>query len=231
MLVTGAVAIATLGGAERASGCGQGGYSYAGLGAAQPAFGISATVSWVDAFDVLHGHIAGWVGVGGPGEGPGGTNEWLQVGLSAFPGVVGSDLYYEVALPSQNPVYHQIAADLPARERFRVGVLEMYGRRDWWRVWLNGRAVSKAIRLPGSQDRWAPMATAESWDGGTGGACNTFLYRFHRIRIAQVPGGGWRPLLGGFPIRSSTTRVRRAGAAFLAAEGASAFRLLRLLTP
>src|SRR5262249_32587311 len=67
LLVAGAVAFLALGGAARASACGSGGYSYAGVGAAQPAFGISATVASVDAFAVLHGHVAGWVGVGGPG--------------------------------------------------------------------------------------------------------------------------------------------------------------------
>jgi hypothetical protein len=77
------------------------------------------------------------------------------------------------------------------------------------------------------------MATAESWDGGTHGACNTFLYHFRRIRIAHTPGGGWHGLSGGYPIRSSVTRVRRsrAGGAFLAAEGDQAIRLLRTLRP
>ena len=29
-------------------------------------------------------HVAGWVGVGGPGLGPHGEDEWLQVGLATF---------------------------------------------------------------------------------------------------------------------------------------------------
>src|SRR5262249_52540174 len=127
--------------------------------------------------------------------------------------------------------YHQVAGNVPARKRSRVGVLEMHNRPNWWRVWLNGRPVSKAIRLPQSHGRWTPIATAESWDGGTGGACNSFLYRFHRIRIADTPGGGWYPLAAAFPIRSSGTRIRRAGAAFLAAEGAAALQLIRSLVP
>src|SRR5215831_7511421 len=170
LLVAGAVGVAVLGGAARASACGSSGYAYAGVGATQPAFGISATLSSVDAFPLLSGHIAGWVGVGGPGQGPGGTDEWLEIGLSGFPAVTGSDLYYEVSQPDGYPVYHQVARDLPAGKASVVGVLEMYGRPDWWRVWLNGRAVSKPIRLPHSHDRWAPVATAESWDGGTHGA-------------------------------------------------------------
>jgi hypothetical protein len=225
------VALVALGGAARASACGSHGYSYAGLGAAQPAFGISATVTSVEAFAVLHGHVAGWVGVGGPGEGPRGTNEWLQAGLSAFPGVSGGNLYYEVAQPSHFPVYHQVAENLPAGKPFKVSVLEVRRRPDWWRVWLNRRPVSKAIHLPESYDRWGPMATAESWDGGTGGACNAFLYRFHGVRIAGAPGGGWHPLLGGYPIRSSVSRIRRARGSFLAAEGGQALGLLRGLNP
>jgi hypothetical protein len=233
LLVAGAVGVVALGGAARASACGSGGYAYAGLGAPQPAFGISATLASVGAFPPLHGHVAGWVGVGGPGQGPGGTDEWLQVGLSAFPGVPGSDLYYELALPSHGPVYHQIAGNVPAEKRVKVAVLEMRHRADWWRVFLNGHAVSKPIRLPGSYERWMPIATAESWDGGTGGACNTFLYHFRRVRIAHAPGGGWRRLSGAYPIRSSATRVRRSrgGDAFLAAEGARAIQLLRSLIP
>ena len=35
--------------------------------------------------NVLHGHVAAWVGVGGAGLGPGSTDEWLQVGISARP--------------------------------------------------------------------------------------------------------------------------------------------------
>jgi len=231
LLAAGAVVLAALGGAARASACGSSGYTYAGLGAAQPAFGISATISTVEPLPVLHGHVAGWVGVGGPGEGPRGTNEWLQAGLSGFPSVIGGDLYYEVAQPSHFPIYHQIDANVAAGTRFKVSVLEMHNRPDWWRVWLNGRAVSGAIRLPESYQRWGPMATAESWDGGTGAACNTFLYRFHGVRIARALGGGWHPLLGGYPIRSSPTRLRRAGSSFLAAEGEAAFQLLRSLAP
>jgi hypothetical protein len=233
LLATGGVALAALGGAARAAACGSNGYSYAGLGIAQPAFGISATVTSVQTFSVLHGHVAGWVGVGGPHEGPGGTNEWLQVGLSGFPGVTGNDLYYEVAVPGHFPVYHQVAAGLPAGRPVRVGVLEIRNRPDWWRVWLNGRVVSKPIRLPDSYARWTPIATAESWDGGTGGACNTFLFHFSRVQVARSLGGGWRSVSSGFPIKSSTTRLHRArlGGAFLAAEGQPALRLLLSLTP
>src|SRR6266487_5888955 len=229
LLLTAAVATVALGGAARAIACGNsGGYSYAGIGAPTHAYGVSALISPLDAFNVLNGHVAGWVGVGGPGEGPNGTDEWLQIGMSGFPGVFGSDIYYEVALPGRYPTYHQVAANLPFGTVAKVTVLEIHDRPDWWRVWLNHRPVSAPIRLPGSHDAWSPIATAESWDGGTGGACNTFLYRFRQVSIAHAPGGGWHQLTGGYPIQSATTRIQRArgSSGFLAAEGRPAFQLL-----
>jgi hypothetical protein len=232
LLLTAAVATVALGGgAATANACGNSsGYSYAGLASSRNAYGISALISPLDAFDILNGHVAGWVGVGGPGEGPGGSNEWLQIGLSGFPGIDGSDIYYEVAQPGRYPTYHQVAANLPVGAVAKVTVLEMRNRPDWWRVWLNHRAVSPAIHLPQSHNRWSPIATAESWDGGTGGTCNTFLYRFRKVSIAHEAGGGWHPLSDAFPIKSATTKVRhsRGAAAFLAAEGQPAFQFLSI---
>jgi hypothetical protein len=230
LLITAAVSAVVLGGgAARAFACGNSnGYSYAGLGAPSRAFGISATITPLDAFSVLNGHVAGWVGVGGPGLGPNGTNEWLQIGLSGFPTVSGSDIYYEVALPGRFPTYHQVDANLPFGKPVKVTVLEMHNRANWWRVWVNHHAASQPIHLPASHNRWSPIATAESWDGGTGGACNAFLYRFRQVSVAHVAGGGWHPLTGGFPIKDPSTRVRRShgASAFLAAEGQSAFQFL-----
>ncbi len=224
-----AVATAALGAAARAGACGNsGGYSYAGIGAPSAAYGISALITPLNAFDVLSGHVAGWVGVGGPGEGPNGTNEWLQIGYSGYPSLTGSDIYYEVALPGRLPTYHQVASGLPVGTLAKVTVLELRNRPNWWRVWLNRRPVSPPLRLPDSHDRWSPIATAESWDGGTGGTCNTFLYRFRRVSIAHTLGGGWHQLTSGFPIESAATRVQHApgSAGFLAAEGRPAFRFL-----
>jgi hypothetical protein len=229
LLATATVATAALVSAVGALACGNNsGYSYAGLGAPNNAFGISALITPLDAFDIVNGHVAGWVGVGGPGEGPNGSNEWIQIGYSGFPSITGSDIYYEVAQPGRYPTYHQVSAGLPNGTPSKVTVLEMYKRPNWWRVWFNHRPVSPPIRLPGSHGRWSPIATAESWDGGTGGTCNTFLYRFRRVMIAHGPGGGWHPLTNGYPIQSATTRIRHLGgpAGFLAAEGRPAFQLL-----
>ncbi len=222
--------LAALVGSPRAFACGNGGYSYAGLGAPDRGFGISATLSSVSDFHVGHGHVAAYLDVGGPGEGPGGTNEWLQIGLSRFPGVTGSDVYYEVSVPGGFPVYHQLATGLPAGTVVKLAVREIYDRPNWWRVWLNGTAASRPIRLPESDGRWRPIATGESWEGDTGGSCENFLYHFRRIRVAHALGGGWHPLSGGHMVRSSGTHIRRrSGDDFFAVEGRAALRLLSSL--
>jgi hypothetical protein len=229
LLVTTALATVALGGAARAIACGNSaGYSYAGMGAPTRGYGVSALISPLDAFNVVNGHVAGWVGVGGPGQGPNGTNEWIQVGYAGFPSLTGSDIYYEVAQPGRFPTYHQVSAGLEVGSLTKVAVLEMHNRPNWWRVWVNHRPVSPAINLPASHGRWNPIATAESWDGGTGGTCNTFLYRFRHVAIAHAPGGGWHQLVGGYPIRSASTRIQRSGgsAGFHAAEGRPAFQFL-----
>jgi hypothetical protein len=213
--------------------CGTAGYSYAGIAAPSQAFGIGATVTPLDGFDVVSGHVAAWVGVGGPRKGPNGTDEWLQVGFSGFPSLATNDLYYELLLPNGQPRYHQVATALPVGKPVRLAVLEMSRRPNWWRVWVNGAPASEPIHMPASHGRWAPIATAESWDGGTSGTCNGFLYRFHGVSVARAPGGSWRPLTSGYTISSSTTRVQRAlrTGSFLAAQGDIALRTLASVSP
>jgi len=208
--------------------CGTGGYTYAGVAASGHAYGISATITPLSAFSVVSGHVAGWVGVGGPKQGPGGTDEWLQVGFSGFPQLTGNDLYFEVAKPNGNPTYHQLATGLAVGRSVHLAVLEMHKRPNYWRVWVNRKPASQPIYLPQSHGRWSPIATAESWDGGTGGTCNDFLYRFHGVSLAGFPGGGWHRLLTGYRIGDSATRLtwRAGSASFLAAGGADVLRSL-----
>jgi hypothetical protein len=224
LLATAAVtAIALFGSVAAASACGRGGYSYAGIGAPMVGSGISAIITPLGPFDIANGHVAGWVGVGGPGQGPHGTDEWLQIGLSGFPGLY-SDVYYEVARPNRDPVYHEVVANPPAGHPYRVAVLE--DPPNWWRVWLNGRPVSPSIYLPQSHNEFMPIATAEAWDGGTGGACNNFLYSFQRVKIAHRPNGMFKRFTGGYRIESAKTTLERAGTAFIAAEGTPSVRTL-----
>jgi len=174
--------------------CPAGAYTYAGLVGFGTVSGVGATVTpAVNGFDVLSGHVAGWVGVGGPGEGPGGSDEWLQAGLATFPLLDGHDVYYELARPGLAPTYHRVEASLVPGSAVRVGVLEMHGRANWWRVWVNGTPVSAPIYLPASHGRWRPMVTAESWDGGAS-SCNAFLYAFTTVSVARRPGGIWSPI-------------------------------------
>ena len=227
-----ATAVAALAAAPAAAACGNGGYTYAGVAAPSRAYGIAASITPLSPFAVNAGHVAGWVGVGGPGEGPGGKDEWLQVGFSGFPAPAGNNLYYELMLPGGRPTYRQLAANLPPGKPVRLAVLEMRARPGSWRVWVNGAPATGPIRLPDSHGRWAPIATAESWDGGSG-VCNGFLYRFGQVQLAQAPGGSWMPLAGGTPITSATTRLggNARGGSFLAAEGPEAFRTLAAVSP
>jgi hypothetical protein len=172
-------------------GCGPPGYAYTGLQARTKAFGVSATLSATAGALVEYGHVAGWIGVGAPGEGPHGADEWLQVGLNTIAGSTGA-LYYEIAQP-WGIRYVGLASRVPVGRRYQVAVVETAGRRDVWRVWVDGKPASRPIWLPGSHGMLTPMAMAESWDGDRA-ACNRYEYRFSGVRLAVRPGGSWERL-------------------------------------
>jgi len=182
-----------------------GGYTYAGRLNATRAHGVGATLTALAKPEVASGHVAAWVGVGGVGQGANGTDAWIQIGLSAFPGSE-SRLYYEIARPGVPPTYIELESQIRTGERFKVAVLEVAKRPDFWRVWLNGKAVSAPVELRGSSGRWRPIATAESWAGG-GSACNEFNYRFEGVRVASATGGSWRSFVGGHTFLDSGYRV------------------------
>jgi hypothetical protein len=218
-------------GAASAAACGGGPYLYAGLAGASRVAGVGASITPApSAFAVRVGHVAGWVGVGGPGQGPNGTDEWIQVGFSAFPSWEGNDLYFEVARPGRPPRYSRLRANVASGQQARVAVLEMRNRRDWWRVWLDGSPASAPIHLPQSTGRWRPVVTAESWDAGQS-VCNDFGYRFDRLRVAHRPGGRWSPLGPTTPIDSTATLlVRHFGGSFVAAGGPLARQMFAVTT-
>jgi hypothetical protein len=178
-----------------AAACASAAYSYAGVASIDARFGVSARITAVRKPDVLKGHVAAWVGVGGAGLGPGSTDEWLQVGISAKPGEDPA-LYYEVAQPDQAPRYVMLKGHLPLGKAYNVSVLESRARPGWWRVWVNGSRMTGRIHLPGSHGAWRPIATAESWNGDATGTCNSFAFRFQRISVATKPGGDWKPMNG-----------------------------------
>jgi hypothetical protein len=161
---------------------------------------------------VLSGHVAGWVGVGGPGAGRNGTDEWIQVGFSAFPGSPFSSLYYEVAEPNQTPRYYELAAGLPPGTTRKVAVAELAGRPEWWQVWVDDHAVGTPVHLPGSHAGWRPLATTETWGAGSF-VCNRFRYQFRSISVATRPGAGWQPLARTYMFQDHGYRIKRVGPA------------------
>ena len=211
------VASISFGSPARAQGaCGSSGYAYAGLGASHRAYGIATWLQASPAPQVLSGHVAGWVGVGGPGAGPNGTDEWLQVGFSGFPGSSTSSLYYEIAQPRQAPQYHEIAAGVPSASVHKVAVMELRNQRSWWSVVVDDRAVGVPVYLPGSHGAWRPLATTETWGAGSF-VCNRFSYRFGSVSLATRPGGGWQRLRSHYTFQNHGYRIKSLGAAnFLA---------------
>jgi hypothetical protein len=182
------------------------GYSYAGVYAPRKASGVAATLSMLGLPSVSAGHVAAWVGVGGEGLGPNGTDEWLQVGLASFPGSSEGHLYYELAQPGQKPRYSEIASGFDPGERVRVSVLELPFARNTWVV-LSNAGVVGPFYLPRSHRAWAPIATAESWDAG-GAQCNRYAFRFDGVQLAHRD-GSWKPLRHGLKLQDPGQRLHR----------------------
>ena len=229
-LLLGAI-LAAFAAAPDALACGSNGYTYAGLASASLTHGVSARLTTIGAASVANGHVAGWVGVGGPGEGPNGKDEWIQVGFSGFAGSPNSDLYYEVTRAGSAPRYIEVAHSLPPGTSRRVAVLEVTGQPNAWRVWVDGAPVSKAINLPKSHGVWRGIATAESWTSTGAAACNAFGYRFDNIKIAQQAGGSWQSLSNALPILTGVNKLVRVGTSAASFEAISGPLLAPLLTP
>jgi hypothetical protein len=210
------LAVLFLAGAPSASaGSCPGGYAYAGLQSADPAAGAAATLSALSLPQVRNGHVAAWVGVGGHGLGPRGADEWIQVGLSAFPGSA-TRVYYEVKRPGARPRYVELGRPVGEREPHRVAVREEEAAPGWWRVWVDGRPVSRRVFLPGSHGSFRPIVTAESWNEGRS-ACNRFRYRFADVSVVLSPGGLWRELGRRYVLEARGYRLLSRGrAAFVA---------------
>lgn len=169
--------------------CPKAGYSYAGVQTAAPARGISARIQAVRAARVTSGHVAAWIGVGGPGLGANGADEWVQVGVASLPGGT-TELYYEVAFPGTRAAYTSLGA-VSAGETHQVAVLET-DQPNVWLVWVDGRSVSQPLVLPGSHGNWAPMATSESYDGGYT-SCNGYGFEFSQLQVASSS-GAWQAM-------------------------------------
>jgi hypothetical protein len=190
------------------------GYSYAGLYSPTNASGIAATISLLDTPSVgaESSHVAGWVGVGGPGLGPHGTDEWLQVGLATFGDSSDGRLYYELAQPGRSPQYVELAAGIVPGIRVRVAVMELQFARDEWIV-VSPAGIVGPFHLPHSHNAWAPVATAESYAGTT--QCNRYAYRFAGLQLDRTD-GTWRTMHRAETLQDPGWRLRRQGAAFSA---------------
>jgi hypothetical protein len=163
-------------------------YDYAGEQQGSPGSGIRVDLTnMVTPAVGPQGHVAGWVGVGGPGLGPNGTDEWVQVGYAGFAGG-NTQIYYEVAQPNVAPQYHQVQADVSTSAKNVMTVSEVHPNA--WQVSLNGNPVSPLISLPGSHGKFSPQAIGETWNGGTT-ICNSYAYAFGNVQVTASPGGSW----------------------------------------
>ena len=145
---------------------------------------MAASLSMLRPPEVAGGHVAAWVGVGGPGLGPNGTDEWLQVGLASFGGSPETSLYYELALPGQQPRYVELASGIQPGQEMRVGLLELPFAPNTWIV-VSPAGLAGPFYLPRSHGAWAPIATAESWSPGAS-PCNRYSYRFGGVQLAPA---------------------------------------------
>jgi hypothetical protein len=173
--------------------------------------GVRATILLTRAPSIEAGHVAGWVGVGGPGQGANGGNAWIQAGIAAMPGLPPM-VYAEIAREGSDPEFLVLAGSVEVGRSHRLAVLEMSGRKGWWRVWLDGQPATAPVRLHGSSGRWAPIATAESWNGRSA-ACNSFGFRFERVSVSYGGGGSWRPFVSAHRFLDQGNHVRDLAAA------------------
>lgn len=194
------------------------GYSYAGLYSSAKADGIAATISMLDTPAAVGGsnHVAGWIGVGGPGLGPHGEDEWLQVGVATFGNSNEGRLYYELAQPGRAPEYVELANGIVPGIKVRVAVLELQFARDAWIV-VSPAGISGPFYLPRSHQVWEPMATAESYAETT--QCNRYAYRFGGLQLAHAD-GSWRTMRRAEHLQDPGWKLRRHGASAFSATGA-----------
>jgi hypothetical protein len=188
--------------ATPAASCTPKAFAYAGLFSNVPGQGIETVVTTMAAAQVPSGHVAGWIGVGGPDAGPGGQAEWLQTGVNTRAGG-GTELYAEITQPGVLTKYVRLAAEVAPGSSYHLAVAQVPGKPNVWHVLLNGKPATGRIYLPGSS-RFAPMAMSESWNGGTP-SCNGFNYRFDHLRIRT--NGSWRALTNASVLSDSGYKV------------------------
>ena len=196
-----------------AASCGPAGYAYAGLASDDNVYGVSTTLTMLSQAQIENGHVAGWIGVGGPGLGPNGSDEWIQVGMSALPWSLEGHIYVEVQAPSGYK-YTEVGPALVVGQAHNVAITETAPAE--WQVVVDGQAWGAPVALPGSHGEWQLIATGESWDGGKP-SCNRFAYKFEQIKLQKRFGGAWRIMKNASPIESDGYSIsQQATAGFVA---------------
>ncbi len=170
--------------------CGTTSFAYAGEYNQAPAPGIEADLTALASPTVPYGHVAAWIGVGGPNAGPKGQQDWIQAGLDTVAGA-GSELYAEIAQPGHAIQHVTLATNVAPGSSYQLAVVRVANRPNVWQVTLGGAPATPPVYLPKSGG-FQPMAMSESWNGGQA-ACNDFSYRFDGVHIAGTT-GGWLPL-------------------------------------
>ena len=187
------------------AGARDGGYSYAGHQAAFRGHGVRATITLTRAPAVDAGHVAGWVGVGGRGQGASGGDAWIQAGIASLR-TLGTVLYVEIKREGHDPELVLVDDLVVMGRAYRIAVVEVVGRAGAWQVRVDGEPVTGPIGMQGSSGRWAPIVTAESWNAGTP-TCNAFGFRFDDVSVSRG-GGSWRPFVSGHRFLDGTHTLR-----------------------
>lgn len=163
------------------------GHRYAGLLDERPAGGIAATINVRTQSTMSSGFTAAWVNIGALS-----MRYWLQAGVNSTSNdPTRNNYYYEYNLPGYpEPVYVNILSASDFGQAHRFSVSEVKGRRDFWQVVMDGRAVSPPIQLPGSWGHWIASTMAESYLPSET-ACNQYAYLISGVRVL-AGGSGWQ---------------------------------------
>ena len=153
------------------------------------------------------GHVAGWVGVGGPGQGADGEDAWIQAGIASMPGmdpVIYAEITQGSGAPEFIPIEQGVAFGRPPQARRPrdvgpAGLVARVGRRP-------GRDRPRAAcTAPRGAGRRSPPPRA-----GTPGrpTCNEFGFRFERVSVSYGGGGSWRPFVPGHRFLNGGNQLR-----------------------
>jgi hypothetical protein len=206
-----AAVLLALGVPSRAAGVGD--YSYTGVTSNAVVGGVGATVVVQEAARVPAGHVAAWVGVGGPGLGAGGLDEWIQAGVVVFDRGSTGRVFFEIARGVR--VRLGFAQEVGVGARLRFQVLEDLSRPGWWQAWVDGVPVGPPVFLPGSHGAWRAQVMAEDWISSAGG-CNSFSFGFGGLNVRASGSSLQEPLTDSTPFTQGGVRSSRSENGFRA---------------